>query len=273
MKIISPKGKEFTVGKRIGGTDVFNLYEGVYSGNPTCILKIATDSKYNGLLDKEAYFLKEMREEADALEEEFSKKKKDDVFLNNHFFFPQVIETFISPEQGNRRITMLSFSDISKKLGDLTPLSFITDRDNSAVDPRTSAWILGKLLKLLVFTHGQGILINDISSDNILINKKEHYVAIFDWTSATRTETLTAEETANEISLITQEVVEILGGDSETGDLPSDDQLSDNQYQDFLKQLIAKKHPSASIAHRAFYDLIWSLWPRKFWTYTTKIIH
>jgi serine/threonine protein kinase len=273
MEIISPKGKKFTVGKKIGGTEHFNLYEGEFDGKPACILKIATDSKYNGLLDKEAYFLEEMRTEADELEKEFAKIKTDDTFLNYHFLFPHVIETFVSPEQGNRRIIMLSFADISKQLSDLTPLSFITERDHVAVDPRTSAWILGKLLKLLVFTHGQGILINTINSDNILINKKEHYVAIFDWSGATRTEKVIAEESANEISLITQEVLEILGGNPETGDLPADDQLVDNQYQDFLKRLINKEESKASDAHRTFYALIWSLWPRKFWNYTTKIIY
>ncbi len=272
MEIISPKGKKFTVGKQIGGTDEFNVYEGVFDGSPACMLKIAKEPKHNGLLDKEAYFLQEMRKEADELEQEFEKIKTDDTFLNYHFLFPQVIETFISPEQGNRRIIMQSFSEIAKELGNLTPLSFITERDH-VVDPRTSAWILGKLLKLLVFTHGQGILINTINSDNILINQKEHYVTIFDWSGATRTESLTAEETSNEISLITQQVIEILGGDSETGDLPADDQLADNQYQDFLKRLVDKEESKASKAHRAFYDLIWSLWPRKFWPYTTKVIY
>jgi len=39
-------------------------------------------------------------------------------------------------------------------------------------------WILGKLLKTLIFVHSAGITVNDLSRNNILLNKEEHLVTI-----------------------------------------------------------------------------------------------
>ena len=272
MKIQSPNGSTYHVDeKRIGSTDVFTLYECILPDGAKGILKIAVTPGDNGLLDHEAYLLQMMTEEAIIVEEEYKHATSGTKSpLNNHFFFPQLVETFICPEQENRRVTILSFSHIAENLPDLMPISFIT-RDNLRVDPKTSAWIIGKLLKFLVFVHGEGINLGSVvHAENILLNSKEHYVCIFDWTEAQLNNNEVSEESAGkDIAAITKEILTILGA-SEDGVLPVDDQLADNQYQDFLGKLLSGDLTKAFNIHNDFYNLIWSIWPRGFHPYTTK---
>jgi serine/threonine protein kinase len=273
MKIKSPAGNEYSVGKLLGETERFKLYQCLLGDGSEGILKITAQSRDNPILDREAFLLKLFKETAQCYEKEFAKTKKDDTMLNYHFFFPELIECFIDKDQEGRRISILSLMHISKQLGDLVPLSQIREKEHLRVDPKTSAWILGKLLKLLDFVHGQGIAITNLSGENILINREQHYVAVFDWTEAMVTESvLNEEEIATEISLATEAVITLLDGNPETGAIPEDEQLSDSSYQDFLKQLLDKKETDAFEAHKKFYALIWSLWPREFYPYTTHRI-
>lgn len=276
MEIPSLKNPKVTydVGESIGGTEEFRLYECMVPEQGPCILKIATNVSHNGLLDREAYILAEMRKEATELEEEYSKIKKDEKkFLNYHFMFPDIIESFVSEEQEGRRVNILGFSAIAEELPDLIPLSHIVSRDRARVDPRTSAWILGKLLKLLVFTHSQNILIGSIVDENIVINREQHYVAIADWTAATTLPgQISLESVSAEIAAVTREVVVVLGGNPEDGAIPKDLQLENDRYQEFLKDLLGGKFDDAQKAHGEFYKLIRELWPRGFHKYRTYSI-
>jgi serine/threonine protein kinase len=272
ITISSPNGTSYCVDeKRIGSTEVFTLYECKLPDSSSGILKIATAKGNNGLLDREAYLLQVMKDEAQKMEEEYGKEsggKKTP--LNNHFFFPNLVETFIASDQDNRRASVLNFPDIAKKLSELVPLSYLAS-DHLRVDPRTSAWILGKLLKLLVFTHQQDISLGEISSENILINKKNHFVCLFDWTKATIASGEISKKVATEeISLVTKEVINILGG-SKDGSLPPDEQLTDSRYEDYLKLLISGGESDAYEVHQKFYKLIRDLWPRGYHQFTTKI--
>lgn len=273
IKLVSPSGTSYEVHETLlGGTDTFNLYECQPPDRTNAILKIAKTIAENGLLDREAYILQLLRDGAKSLEEEYAVATGGtNPPLNNHFFFPNLIETFTVSDQENRRVLLLQFPDISKKLSDLVPLSYIT-KDRLRVDPRTSAWILGKLLKLLVFTQQLGIAVGTISADNILINKKEHLVCLFDWSDASTQDTETPPEvTSKEISCITKEVLNILGVLPD-GSLPSDDQLIDKRYEDYLKRLSSGTEHDPDTAHQQFYELIRSLWPREYHPFTTKIL-
>ena len=270
MEITSPSGRIYVVGDELGSDEQFKLYQcATADGNRICILKIARQVAFNGLLDREAYLLDAMKKEAISLEEEYGKIKDSDKKLNYHFYFPELIETFVSTEQNNSRINILSLAHIAKDLNDLTPISHLLSRENVRVDPRTSAWILGKLLKMLVFTQSQNISINNLEGDNILINREQHYVTLFDWTKATLGNGQMLENTiTTEISKIAQEVVLILGSDLTTKKLLEDKQLGDNRYEDFIKNLIDNPEADAQIVHQKFYELIRSLWPREFYKFT-----
>lgn len=274
MVIHSPKKLNYKVQESlIGETDCFRLYPCLLPDGKPGILKIAVSKKHNGLLDKEAFLLRTMQEDADKAQEAYALEKGSTKFLNYHFCFPNLVESFISKDQDNRRVLILSFSAIAEKLQDLSPLSHIVIRDNLRVDPRTSAWILGKLLKLLVFTQSNGISIGFLDADNILINRKKHFVSVFDWSRASIGQVpLNKESSRNEIIQVTKEVIRILGGNTATGEIPSHEQLVDSQYEDFLKKLLRGQESDSFEAHKKFYELIWSLWPRGFHKFSTHLL-
>lgn len=264
------KGVVYQIQKLLGKTSDFRMYSYTLPDGSFGILKIAITKKKNGLLEKEAFVLKTLRQESDDLESEYSAKHKGKVYLNYHFCFPHLVESFISARQQNRRVLILSFPEIAKELKDLRPISFITQRDKLLVDPRTSAWILGKLLKFLVFSQSIGVSIGNLGADNILINAKQHFVTVFDWSKANLEQgSLDPEMCQKEIVQVTKEVVKLLGGNVKTGEIPDHDQLENDEYQDLLKGLLQGKERDALKAHKRFYEIILALWPRGFHKFTT----
>jgi hypothetical protein len=249
----------------------YNAYVCTLPDGSDGILKVAKTADKNHLLDREADLLNTMKEEAKILEPMFQKEHPGEGVLNNHFFFPRLVESFIFEEQGGRRVNILSFSDICKRASDLEPLAHLASKLHVRIDPKTSAWILGKLLKLLVFTHGLSIYIGDGSGENILLNRDEHFVAIFDWSGAIIEHgKIPAPGTRNEIIQLTESVVLALGGNPDTGEIPDDLQLEDSRYRDLLKELATGVYSDAKEAHDDFYDLIRTIWPtRGFHPFTT----
>ena len=270
-KLVSPGGNIYEIGDRIGGNDAFNLFECILPDKRIGILKIARTLEQNGVLDKEAYILDLLRTEAKETEEEYALIKTDkNTKLNYQFCFPDLIESFISPEQDNRRVTIVCMSEIANKLGELVPLSNLKAKKNLRIDPRTSAWILGKLLKLLDFAHSQNISIGNLDDDNILIHPQNHYISIFDWSEAVlENGELDAKTVQNEIWNVTVAVIDAMNGDFDTMKFPEDEQLADGEYVKFLERLLNEEFATAKEAHAKFYECIWSIWPREYYDFTT----
>lgn len=271
MNINGTKNRIYITVRQLASNPNFNLYE-CLEGTQTYFLKIAKSIAENGTLEKEEYILRTLREVADNVEIEYAKKRtRSDSVLNNHFFFPEVIDSFVCKDQQNRRVLILGLTSISKQTSDLAPISFITKRDITRIDPKTSVWILGKLLKMLVFTHDQNVLVRDLSADNILVNKAQHYVSVLNWGDALiLNRELEQKECSLEIVSVTKEVVKLLGGNSTTGEIPADEQMEDSRYQDLLKKMIRGEYQDAYLAHSDFYKTVRSIWPSKFHPYTTK---
>ena len=262
MKIKGPDGKVYEVGKPLGGTDMFKIHECILPDKRVGFLKITT-----------AYILDVLRTEATETEIEYAKSNPGKG-LNYRFYFPELIENFICAEQENRRIIIVCMSEVSNKLGDLVPLGNLISKANERVDPRSSAWILSKLLKLLTFVHNMCISVGEaISRSNILIHRENHYVSIFDWSNAFyNMGGVEPEACSDDLSRIAEQVIVALGGDPETGKLLEDDQLADGQYEDFLKKLLFNEVSSAKEAHEEFNVLKRELWPRGKHPFTTHKI-
>ncbi len=264
MQIQSPTGATYTVGKQVAETSSARIYLCTDDEGKQCLLKIALEESDNGALDREANVLQVMAEKAAELQEKYAEKMGEGKFLNYHFCFPELVATFVSPEQGERRVNILAFPNICKEVGELVPIAHLVSHDRVRVDPKTSAWILGKLLKFFVFTHSLGIQIGtgSVSGENILINRDQHFVAIFDWTDAVLGEAPLPEVIAREeIVLATEAVVLILGGDPATAEIPADEQLEDGSYAELLNRLIDGDYADAEEAHADFYRLIDTIWP------------
>lgn len=233
------------------------------------MLKIATGVGYNGHLDREAFLLTSMRERALRLEVEYALARPGAGTLNYQIGFPELVETFLAPDQDNRRVLILGF-DATNTIGDLAPVQLILSRDRVRVDPKTSAWFLGKLLKIMAFAHSQTISIGDLTAENILIVREDHLVSVFDWTKAKlHNVELPKELVRGEIRAATRLAILLLGGNPDSGEIPVNDQLADQTYQAFLTSLLSGAYSNASMAHSAFYETVEALWGRKFHRYTT----
>jgi hypothetical protein len=272
-KVIVTGTVPYSVERRVGGTDCYTTYLASREDkkDEEFLLKIAIDVGHNGTLDREAFLLKELRERALQLEVEYSHVNPGAV-LNYQLGFPNLIETFVAREQGGRRVLILAF-DAADHVGDLVSLSMIRERLQMRVDPKTSAWIMGKTLKILDLAHSENIEVGSITGDDILIVREHHLVTLSDWSQAIRHPGKIPHATLRaEIASAAREVVIVLGGDPNTGIIPNDEQLKDDEYTKFLTGLMRGRYHDAHAAHSAFYQLVEAHWPRKFHPYTAYSI-
>lgn len=262
----------------VGDSKKFRIYlcEQVDTGRE-CLLRIAVEAKYNAELNREAYILKELVRHADKLEKEFAKVKADPkAFLNYKLGFPELVDSFIFQEQGGRQINILAFRNVEKVI-DMVPLVNITAIDRVRIDLRTSAWIMGKLIKLFAFVYNQGISVDITADKNILINGEQHYVMFFDWTKASWSEELQVNPMKvqrREISQAASAVIVALGGNVKTGFFPTEGNEEGNEegkkeYVNYLLQLArGNMSVDAVTAHKEIYRIIDGTWERAFHPFT-----
>jgi len=263
----------YQVGKAVAEADGYHLYLCVQEETGRqCLLQIAAETANNGDLDRAAYILRELKKSAQEVEDEYAKIKKDPkILLNYKLSFPRLVDSFSCQEQGGRRINILHFRKI-KEVGDVVPLSNITLKDQLRVDLRTSVWILGKLLKLFVFTQSEFFSVGLVNGNNILIAHKanQRYVLIFDWSKGQMHPGGVPMETRRqEISQAAQAVIAVLGGDFQTGYIPDDGEPAFQQYADHLFRLARGSESDATRAHAKFYELVDMFWKREFYPFTT----
>jgi hypothetical protein len=262
----------YRVGERVGEFKNYHLYICIQNGTERqCLLQIATDIGKNDGLVRAVYILKELKRRAVEIEKEYESVKKDpNVFLNYDIGFPEVVDSFICQEQGGRCINILAFKSV-EKINHLVPLSNLVKKDHLRIDFRTSAWIMGKLLKLLAFMHSEGISAKNLSESSILIEPDQHYVLIFDWFEAKiYPESVPKKIRCREISEAARAVIIALGGDPKAGAFPDDEDKVFGKYTECLLRLARGEESNAQKAHDGFYELIDSLWERKFYPFTAK---
>ena len=223
----------------------------------SCLLQVAISAANNGTLDRVAYILGRLAAKAAEVEELYAPQRKTpEQRLNYQIGFPEVLESFVLTDQGNRRINILGFANVDD-VQQLVPLANIVRKDGLRVDLKTSAWILGKSLKLLAFAHDNGISIGGLDLSKILIEPTQHYVVLFDWSAArVNTEGVPLATARQEIMELTRGVVTLLGGDIARRAFPDDREEGRDTYLAHLLQLAAGSAPNAFEAHGAFYDLL-----------------
>ncbi|MFA4846318.1 MAG: hypothetical protein WC654_07235 [Patescibacteria group bacterium] len=271
MKITSPT-HSYEVGDQVAEASGYNLYLCKQEGTGRqCLLQVAVDVTGNGALDRAAFLLKELKRRADELEAEYEKVKKDPKStLNYDLGFPELVDSFVSEEQGGRRINILAFRNV-EDVSRMVPIGNIVEKDRQRVDLRTSAWVMGKSLKLLAFAHGMGISIKRVDTTNILIEPDQHYVVFFDLSEAeTYSDGMVpGEQRGADIAQAAQAVIAILGGDYESMSIPDDDDGKYKRYTDHLLGLAGGSQHDAHSAHTRFYELVDELWEHGFYPFTT----
>jgi len=233
------------------------------------LLQIAKETKHSGGLDRAVYVLRELKKTAESFEAEYAKKGTGGL-LSYERLFPTVVDSFIWEDQGNRRAVILEFSEVDDVMK-MVPLTNLNKRDHVRVDLRSSAWIMGRLLKLLEFSHNERITVRTYSGSNVLIVPAQHFALVFDWSSSqTFPDKIPSKNRANDIADAAKAVFAAIGGDLETGSYTYlHDTAEETRYVEFLWSLASGRESDAGRAHTRFYDLVDVLYGRKFHPFTT----
>lgn len=263
----------YQVGRLVVETDKYRLYLCTQNGVRQCLFKIASAVVYNGDFEREAYILKEFERRSDELEVEYAKVKENpNILLNYKLQVPELLDSFICKDQGKRYVNVLAFrkvEDVSK----VVPLSNITAVDHLRVDLRSSAWIMGKLLRLLAFLHNEGFSVGVLARHNILIQPDAHYVSIFNWLETeiySNPEVVPREIRRKEISEAARAVIIVIGGDLKKETIPNDGDEAYERYTEILWKMAHGAESDAEAARVRFYEIVDSFWKREFYQFTTK---
>lgn len=263
MDRLETKTGLYEIGAIVASNDQHKLRLCANSENQECLLQIATDRTTNDVVARNAWFLKRLSEEASQIEEKSEKP------INYALAFPNLIESMtLSAEQGERLVNILRFNNV-ESIGSLIPLVKIW-KDSLRVDLRTSAWIMGKLLKVISFAHDCRIEVKEINGNNILIDPDQHYVIVFDWSrSVFHEDAIPASIVRDEIKKAAILVIKAIGGDLKA----ACETAADLPYIRFLELLSMHGANDARIAHQQFYEVVDSLCSHPESTWKTGHFH
>jgi len=219
--------------------------------------------------------LRELKRHAVDLEAKYDQVKEDPKdLLNYDLQFPDVLDSFVLEAQGGRRINILGFRAV-ERMASLVPVIGITRREYLRVDLRSSVWMMGKLLKLLTFTHSLGCTAGKLNGNNLLIEPDLHHIVVFDWSHAAFDEEGVSRDSSRaEIQQAARSVITALGADLHTGTFIDDGAATNggdvfDPYTTHLWHLATGGQWSASRAHAEFYAVVDQLWKREFYPFTT----
>ena len=269
--ILKHGSKEYEIGKKLAEASAYRTYicTDVATGRELLLL-IAKDVAGNGPLERAAYVLGELQETSDLFEAEYAKTGADKKLHYDHLF-PELVDSFVSTEQGGRRVNIVAFRKI-EHIRQLVPLSNLALVDGLRIDLKTSAWIMGRILKLLAFAHGEGIAIRALGRNNILIEPDIHKMVIFDWSSAQMYPSGVPKQVRKDnITTAAHAVLEAVGANPASDVFPYPAELDDasRRYFAYLRRLASSRESDAGKVHTQFYDLLNELYGRKFHPFTT----
>ncbi len=256
------------VGNPVASTNAYRLYLAKDTATDAwCLLQVAASRHANGGLSREAFILGRLADTSRAYDEAYGKTHEGHR-LHYDRLYPQLIESFVSPVQGDRRINVLTFSDVND-IPRLTPLWNLRHKEAVILDPKTSAWIMGRLLKLLCFVHEQGIAVRSLGSNNILLDKEQHFAIVLDWTNAfVFPDKVSPDVAATDIACAAAATLASCGVTSD-GSLPYIASSGDARYIDLLRTFADGTIQCADTAHTQFYDLVREIWGNEFHPFTT----
>lgn len=194
-------------------------------------------------MDKNAMILDSLNTRSKVIQEQTKN------VLNYHLGFPRIVDRFSDDVKSSY---VIGFSGDSK-VSTFMPLIKLC-KDGFRVDLRTSAWIMGKLLKIVSFAHNNGIEVVDLTANNVLIQPDHHYTVVFDWSKSEMVE-ITPLVVKKEIKKIANLIIKILGGDLEA--VKECD--ADSVYIDYIEQLARIGDTSVIKVHTNFYSIVDSL--------------
>jgi len=267
---IEGKNGTYTTGDLVAENDRYRLRACTNQDGRELLLQAAVESDRNSVISRNAWILEQLKTAAIDIEVEYEEAGGKG-HLNYNLGFPELCDSLILESQGSRQVNIIGFCGV-KAVETIIPLIKIW-KDSFRVDLRTSAWIMGKLLKTISFAHDHRIQVMNLSGNNILIQPDQHYVLIFDWSSAVvHEESVPGSIRRQEIQAAAQCIIKALGNDLDRARVND----ADLPYTNYLQLLASSGESDAIKAHQTFYELINSLcanpnsvWENGFYEFTT----
>lgn len=162
--ILSAKGTYvITDGLAVG--DVSTVYSGNHNSK-VVILKMSLASRYNGFLTAEANTLKKLNKAAAGT-------------TSYQRFIPTVVDSFLVKNPDPRQVNVFETTTGFRSLAEIRNVY------PTGVDQRHFVWIFNRLLTVLSFTHGQGLVHGAILPEHILVHPVTHAIHLIDWCFST----------------------------------------------------------------------------------------
>lgn len=143
--------------------DLANLYR-ASNGSREVLVKVARDPSVNDLLTIEAKALKLLNTTAAGT-------------ASFKFFVPELVEASraaLTPNDA-RAVNILAWEP------GWVPLTEVLSYHPEGVDPRHGVWIWKRLLSILSFAHGLGMVHGAVLPTHVLVNPDNHGVRLIDW--------------------------------------------------------------------------------------------
>lgn len=270
---IEGNNDSYTVGDLVAENSRYRVRKCTNSDGRELLLQVAVDDSHNGDVAKNAFLLSQLKSVADATQKRYEESERTGS-LSYDLGFPELCDNFVLESQGGRQVNILGFRYVDEVSSVIPLVKFW--KSSLRVDLRTSAWIMGKLLKVVSFAHDNRMEVSRISGNNVLIEPDKHYTLVFDWSNVViHEEAVPASVRRREIQASAQTVIKALGGDldrarANDADLP---------YTNHLQLLSTTGESDATEAHRAFYEIVDSLcedpesvWEKGFHEFTTHAL-
>jgi hypothetical protein len=224
----------------------------------TALLQISASVDSNAVLEKAATTLRLLRAESAEWDDKY------------HFdwLYPEVAASFTHTDaKGERRVNVLTLSQV----GDVTELHALAQIIGSGkrVDVRTGIWILGRMLKLLMFVHPRGYSVQATPS-KVLIHpgdeETRHQALIFDWCDVSLHDgVLPVPYCQRDIRLAVKSILDLLGADKRTGEYPYEDE---HGFVKYIWRLTENDGDTLSI-YEAYYRFVYDVFGQQYHPFTT----
>lgn len=264
--VITGQNGNYEIVRKLGSSEYMNYHICRDDADNWQVLAIASTAEQNAVIDRTEYLLKRLIENSEKCEEEFAQQAQSGRRIHYDWLFPQVVDQFVLHEQGERRVNILTFPDVNlRKAFALTQISEKEQR----VDLKTSAWIMGRFLKLLGFLHESSVL-TPILTSNFLLEPDNHRLLMLNWTGAEIGDVPTPAQQCFAIKQAAECVLLLLGAEYADGAWHYSYKLGDGEdrYIRCLQTMHKGEYFSAYQAHATFYEVVDSLWDKRFHPFT-----
>lgn len=177
--VVETSVRPYTVYNLIGKDDLCNIYRCEYSADEKtweAMFRVARDAADNDLVLNEARILYHLQSTYD--------------YADFKPFLPAVLEAFIYQDAHStygRQVNILSLHEQIASPLELYTFEEVHQHYRSGINPRDMAWMLRRLLNVLGFAHHNGVVHGAVLPSHVLIEPRDHKLALTGWPFAVRT--------------------------------------------------------------------------------------